>query len=334
MAEDDVPMATPAEEPLLPQDAASQEPILTIYVAKMARTTTAETLREACGKFGEVTGVTKRVPRTFGYVDFAERSCVDAALAAGTVEVDGEIATIAEKDLTKARPPVAPGDVLPLPEDYVNTSVIVRDIDSDVKREDISDLFSKYGTVTKVEIRRRPYVCYAFVKFDTAEEMQGALAAADSLQLDGKPVKIEERRPPRPSAAQGREGPVVEHSIYIRDFPADTTDDELRDAFRPYGPIKSLIKRVKSYDDEQNGGGMVTRTWAFVEYEAADSVEKAMAANEHPELNGATLTVEKRSSQPVALVRGRGGRRGGRYQRRRANERLPDKENEVENVID
>ena len=285
-----------------------------IWVNGLNADTTEETVIEAFKSIADVVSAFKKQDRPWAYVDFADVAGHDAAIAAGSLTVDGVTCTIHEKDATRSRPRGGGGAAngggrrrkSAADPDAVNTSIYVKNLTPAVTQPEIAEAFAQFGKVDRVDLRRRESGCYAFVSFGTPEEMQAAIDASGPVEIGESVVEIEEKRaPPKPRAHV----PTSENSIYVRDFPEDTTEDQLREAFGSHGDIVSVIKRVKTYDGE-DGGPSVTRTWAFVEYSTSGVASAAVeAAQGSPvSVNGAAVSVELRNSKPVLQTRGRGRR--------------------------
>jgi len=65
-----------------------------------------------------------------------------------------------------------------------------------VTNEKLNELFAGYGEVKSVNIIEGKG--FGFVEMSTAEEAQKAKEALNDTDFDGRPLKIDEARPPRP----------------------------------------------------------------------------------------------------------------------------------------
>ena len=65
-----------------------------------------------------------------------------------------------------------------------------------VTNEQLKEAFSAYGEVKSVNIIEGKG--FGFVEMSTAEEAQKAKEALNDTDFDGRPLKIDEARPPRP----------------------------------------------------------------------------------------------------------------------------------------
>jgi RNA recognition motif-containing protein len=91
-------------------------------------------------------------------------------------------------------------------------------------------------------------------------------------------------------------------NIYVGNLTPDTTEDELRQAFEPFGDIAS----VKIIRDGTTGE---SRGFGFVEMPSEDQAKSAIGEMSGKELKGNQLTVEPGRTRAPAPG---GGRPGGR----------------------
>ncbi|XP_030974202.1 nuclear transport factor 2-like isoform X3 [Quercus lobata] len=85
-------------------------------------------------------------------------------------------------------------------------SVYVRNLPPTVSASEIEEEFKNFGTLSDegvvVRSRKDVGVCYAFVEFEDMTGVQNAIKAG-SLQIAGRQVYIEERRPNRNIPSRG-----------------------------------------------------------------------------------------------------------------------------------
>ncbi|CAA2934064.1 putative G3BP-like protein isoform X2 [Olea europaea var. sylvestris] len=85
-------------------------------------------------------------------------------------------------------------------------SVYVKNLPSSVTRLDILQEFKNFGKIKHdgvfLKNRQDTGVCYAFVEFEDVQSARNAIKASP-VQLSGRPVYIEERRPNNSSASRG-----------------------------------------------------------------------------------------------------------------------------------
>jgi len=93
-------------------------------------------------------------------------------------------------------------------------------------------------------------------------------------------------------------------NIYVGNIAPDTTDDELREAFAPFGEIAS----VKVIRDGSTGE---SRGFGFLEMPSAEQAQAAINEMNGKELKGSALRVEAGRAKAAAPGMGSGRRPGG-----------------------
>jgi cold-inducible RNA-binding protein len=99
--------------------------------------------------------------------------------------------------------------------------------------------------------------------------------------------------------------------IYIGNLSFDTTEEELREEFTPFGKVESVAIPTDKYSGRPRG-------FAFVEMPSVSEGQSAITALNGKTLRDRTLTVN--AARPRTEDRGRGsygGRRGGGFGDRR-----------------
>lgn len=90
--------------------------------------------------------------------------------------------------------------------------------------------------------------------------------------------------------------------LYVGNLSYNTSEDDLRDAFSPYGEVVS----AKIITDRDSGR---SKGFGFIEFTDDEAAKKAMSAMNGTELGGRSLTVNEARPQ---TDRPRGGASGGR----------------------
>ena len=100
-------------------------------------------------------------------------------------------------------------------------------------------------------------------------------------------------------------------NIYIGNLSFDTTEDQLREAFKAFGEVSTVKIITDKYSGEPRG-------FAFVEMSAQEEAVAAISGLNEQELNGRALNVNEAKPRPQGSNRGggnRGGGGGGGYRR-------------------
>jgi len=77
-----------------------------------------------------------------------------------------------------------------------NSKLYVGNLKYSVTNEKLNEVFSAYGEVKSVNIIEGKG--FGFVEMSTAEEAQKAKEALNDTDFDGRPLKIDEAKPPKP----------------------------------------------------------------------------------------------------------------------------------------
>ena len=125
--------------------------------------------------------------RGYGFVTFETAESMQAAVEAGAVTTSEGAELEVEESTGVSRPRES--------QTGPKTTIYVKNL-PDIDDSEIAALFASYGTVTRIA-NLSTARGFAFVSFETVEEMQNALAA-ESLVVGENALEIEEqKRPPR-----------------------------------------------------------------------------------------------------------------------------------------
>lgn len=199
-----------------------------------------------------------------------------------------------------------------LPEE--NKKIFVKNIPFNTTDSQLSDFFSKYGTVIKSEIRKRDNGSsygIGFVEFATPEDKKNVLMVnKDELIIDGRKLDVSEAKTDRMDYSK---------TLYVGNLSYDTKEETLRKFFVDFcqnlkGDFKVNIQTT--FNGKPKGH-------AYVEFENSEDIPTALKANGQ-KLDDRSLIVEMKKSRGIGGIRGRGrgryqggiGRRGGFGNRR------------------
>ena len=188
-----------------------------------------------------------------------------------------------------------------------NRKIFVKNIPFNTTDEQFQDFFSKFGQITKAEIRKKgngESMGIGFIEFANMEDKRTVMTMEkEALQIEGRILNIREARP---------DTGVDSKTIYVGNIPFKTDEDSLRKFFKETCPnIKGNFKvniKTDSYNDKSKG-------YAYVEFENEDDLEFALKANGE-KLEDRELKIEKK--QPRIPRRPfRGGRFPGGFRNSR-----------------
>ena len=200
----------------------------------------------------------------------------------------------------------------PLPEE--NKKIFVKNIPFNTTDSQLSEFFSKYGTVIKSDIMKRDNGSSSgvgFVEFATSEDKKNVLMVnKDELVIDGRKLDVKEAKTDRMDYSK---------TLYVGNLSYDTKEETLKKFFIDFcqnlkGDLKVNIQ--KTFNGKPKGH-------AYVEFDNAEDISNALKANGE-KLDDRPLIVEMKKSRGIGGIRGRGrgryqgglGRRGGFGNRR------------------
>ena len=195
-----------------------------------------------------------------------------------------------------------------------NKKIFVKNIPFNTTDSQLSEFFSKYGTVIKSEIRKRDNgsSCgIGLVEFATSEDEKNVLMVnKDELIIDGRKLDVSEARKDRMDYSK---------TLYVGNLPYETKEETLKKFFVDFcqnlkGDFKVNIQTT--FNGKPKGH-------AYIEFENSEDITNALKANGQ-KFHDRNLIVEMKKSRGIGAIRGRGrgryqggiGRRGGFGNRR------------------
>ncbi|CAN6201242.1 unnamed protein product [Urochloa humidicola] len=117
-------------------------------------------------------------------------------------------------------------------------NVFVKNLEPIIDSKNLYDMFSSFGTILSCKVATDPSTGqskgYGFVQYETEESAQDAINGLNGMVAYGRKmfVGLHMRR-------QNREGEFT--NVYIKNLPAEFTDDDLQHEFAPFGEITSAV---------------------------------------------------------------------------------------------
>ncbi|XP_014787730.1 heterogeneous nuclear ribonucleoprotein A1 [Octopus bimaculoides] len=183
--------------------------------------------------------------------------------------------------------------------------LFVARLSSDTSEESLKNYFQTWGEVSKCVIVKNPSTNqskgFAFVTFVCPE-------ALDKVQ-EARPHCIDNRKLDTKRAIPQDEAPENKVSVskmFVGGIKEDSTEDEIRNTFSPYGEIEKI-------DMIRDKGTGKFKRFCFVTFTDYDSVDKCVI-KKHFELSGKQVEVKKAVSKDE-LITGRGGSGVAAYSR-------------------
>lgn len=146
--------------------------------------------------------------------------------------------------------------------------IFIGNLSPETQREDIEELFVKYGTVTECA----KYKNYAFVHMDDRKSATKAIRELHLHKLNGRPINVE------PSRGKNQ-GPVKLHIANVE----KGFDNELRELFEEYGTVTECA---------------IVKNFAFVHMPHYDEAMDALEGLDNTEFQGKRIHVQVSKSRP------------------------------------
>ncbi|THG96611.1 hypothetical protein EW026_g5252 [Hermanssonia centrifuga] len=208
-----------------------------VFVFDFPREMTSEKLTDAFKVFGNVESVVLReregVPG-FAHITFVDSQAATAALQ--SVLLDGQ-----------RRPTVQPSSTDTIRQARTPYTLFVGELTSEVKADDLRNLFSPYGKHTIRRTHRRS----AHVQFEDSSEAERAARELKGTEIRGLSIRIDFARPFRSEYAEARWTPRELNSpsetLWIGNIPPDIPVKALVELFGPEGAIECRHNAFKSY---------------------------------------------------------------------------------------
>lgn len=172
----------------------------------------------------------------------------------------------------------------------VYNNIYVKNLPANITEEDFQKLFGEYGRIESSFLKTNEKGSFAFVCYNSEDKEdreygpKAAAAAVDALhnkEMDGNKLYVKEALKKSDRAIERtREMLKYKNSkkrcnLYVKNFPPNTTEEDLRKRFAEYGEIESL--KMFQNDKKDN-------VYAFVCYKTPD--QASLAKNQ---LNKETL---------------------------------------------
>jgi RNA recognition motif-containing protein len=187
-----------------PKEKPPAKATVNVYVNKLPADTTEEHVRTALAAFGEVVDLVVQAERGFAYATFAELSSAQKLIDAAPVNINGAQAgaefrrSRAPNRVTRSRKPRQSRKPK-------GPQIYVKGLDENTDESSLRAAFGGFGEIVKVE--KRDNRDYAFIQFETKDQVTDAVSAGENngIKVNGVAVIVEERtgkpRNPRQSRA-------------------------------------------------------------------------------------------------------------------------------------
>ena len=147
---------------------------------------------------------------------------------------------------------------------------------------------------------------YGHIEFDSVEACEKAIEL-DGSYLKDRYIKVERPRVPRILQQAARDKseilrPAGCKSVFVKNIPYDTTEDDVREAFKVCGVIDSVRLAVWGHTNQLKGFG-------YVDFKREDSAEIAVKKTGAVSIKGRPLLVDFETGKAKQSFKGQGDRK-------------------------
>lgn len=182
---------------------------------------------------------------------------------------------------------------------YTNDRTIyVQGLPFTATQEDITTFFKEVGEIASVRLPKwhdsGKLKGYGHVEFKRAESATKALDLSGEY-LQDRYLTIDRPQQPRALSAQCETQNSIKpagcRTIFIKNLPYDTTEAEILEQFKLYGPIKTVRLAVWNHTGKLKGFG-------YVDFKREDSAETAVKKSGSIELKGRKILADFETGAP------------------------------------
>jgi len=178
-------------------------------------------------------------------------------------------------------------------------NVFIKNLDKTIDNKAMYDTFSAFGNILSCKVAQDPTgdsKGYGFVHFETEEAATNAIQKVNGMLLNGKKVYVGKFIPRKEREIELGEKSKRFTNCYIKNFPEELGEDDLKDLFEKYGKINSI--KLMTNDDGRNKG------FGFVSFVEPEMAEIACDELNNSELKGKTIYVgraQKKAERQMEL---------------------------------
>ena len=152
-------------------------------------------------------------------------------------------------------------------------NVFIKNLDSAIDNKALHDTFTQFGNILSCKVAQDEFgnsKGYGFVHYETAEAASSAIKSVNGMLLNEKKVYVGHHVAKRDRQSKFEEMKANFTNIYVKNIPADVTDEQFSELFEKYGDISSA-SITRDDADKSRGFGFVN----FIDHEnAATAVDE------------------------------------------------------------
>jgi polyadenylate-binding protein len=182
-------------------------------------------------------------------------------------------------------------------------NVFVKNLEPNIDSRSLYDMFSPFGKILSCKVATDSFgqsKGYGFVQFEIEESAQDAINGLNGMLANGSKIFV--------GLFKRRQDRVANFTnVYVKNFPSEFGDDDLRKQFAPFGEITSAVV-MRDADGASRGFGFVN--FEKPEY-AAEAVQKLNGKSIEDKLlyvGRAQKKEERRAEMKARFEHGRSGK--------------------------
>lgn len=180
-------------------------------------------------------------------------------------------------------------------QDKSKFNLFISEIPTNGRSKDLYNLFKNYGEIFSAKVKynsRGDCIGIGFVCFEKEDAYEKALKDTEKIELNGKKLIVSKYKPINKDC-----------NIYIKYFPTNYTEKDIRNLFEKFGQISSLIvPKTNIIEGNLNNSELKNRGFALVCFDKEESAVEAIKEMNNKQIENFTLFVTKALSK-FELVR-------------------------------
>ena len=146
-------------------------------------------------------------------------------------------------------------------------NLYIKDLDQSITQKDLKEKFSVFGTILSVKLETFQDGMskgFGYVQFEDVNCATKAIEELNNTDWNGKVITVCHFK----KKGEREERKLVKNNLYVRNFPASFTEEDLKELFSKHGPITSLM--IKPHQDGKKQ--------AFICFETGEQAQNAIQA--------------------------------------------------------
>ena len=176
-------------------------------------------------------------------------------------------------------------------------SIFLTQLPEDLTHQELEEVFSEYGEIVTSRLRYNEagvFIRSGFIIYRTAESVARAIEARNNTDWRGSKIGVVQFLSTLERAAMTKS-----NNLYVRGFPNNWDEEQLRQRFGEFGTITSIVKKEWRFSNQE------TKPYAFVCFQSAAEAENAQRSLHNQEEGGMQWFVQFHERKLIRLARAR-----------------------------